>query len=191
MINTNMGKKFDAVFESVVQRYQAGGFLTGDNVKLTSDYKSSDAYKSMHPQMKKELDELGSSGLNLIVTQIGDKLSGASAGNQFKTADNAVITIAADQGGGRHYGFITLSPNMLELVDNGVNRPKVPEQFRRRDEVIIKPEKYKADPKNITRVTDKGNGKNTPTNLKLAGESIQVSKDIENLANLWEQTTKN
>jgi hypothetical protein len=29
-----MGKKFDAIFESVIQRYQAGGFLTGDPVKL-------------------------------------------------------------------------------------------------------------------------------------------------------------
>ena len=35
-----MGKKFDTVYESVIQRYTVGGFLPGDIVKFRPDYKS-------------------------------------------------------------------------------------------------------------------------------------------------------
>ncbi len=182
-----MGKKFDAILESVIQRYQAGGFLTGDNVKLVAGYKKSPTYKSMHPKMKQDLDDLVDSGLNILVTQIGDDLSGVSAGNQFKTAAHAVVTVAADHGGGRHYNAFTLTPDMLELVDNGPNLPKVPDQFKRKSKITIKPEKYVADPKRDDRVTDKGDRKNTPTNLKLAGESTKwVSEDVQNIAQLWD-----
>lgn len=182
-----MGKKFDAVFESVVQRYQSGGFISGDSVVFKPSYKSSDTYKAMHSQMQKDLDDLVNSGLNILVTQVGNNMGGHSAGTQFKNPVNATVTVAGDQGGGRHYGYITVSPDMLEIVDNGPNHPKIPDQFKRKDKIVIKPEEYKADSKNITRVTDKGNGKNTPTNLKL-GESAIFKKDMDNLASLWEQT---
>jgi hypothetical protein len=191
MLNKFMGKKFDAVFESVIQRYQAGGFLTGDPVKFTASYKSSETYKGMPPHAKQELDELASSGLNIVVTQVGGKVSPASAGDQFRTANGTTITIAGDQGGGRHYGFVTVTPDMLELNDNGINLPAVPDQFKRKDKVIIKPQKVVNDPKNITRVTDKGNGTNTPTDLKLAGESTKLKKDNEALVSLYESTTQN
>lgn len=184
-----MGLKFDQIFESVVSRYQIGGYLPGDIVKFRPDYKSCNCYKAMHTTMKKELDELVSSGLNIKVIQIGDKLSGASAGNQHKTADNVVITVGGDHGGGRTFGTITVSPEMLDVVDSNDPNPKVPDQFYRDDEKYLsgKAEKYMPDPKNITRVTDKGNGKNTPTNSKLAGESVKMTKDSANLANLLEE----
>ena len=47
-----MGKKFDAIFEAVVSRYNVGGFLPGDIIKFKPDYKSSDTYKAMHSAMK-------------------------------------------------------------------------------------------------------------------------------------------
>ena len=181
----SMGIKFDEIYESVVSRYQIGGYLPGDIVKFRPDYKSCDCYKSMHSTMKKELDELVKSGLNIKVIQVGDKLSGASAGNQHKTADNVVITVAADQGGGIHYGSIAVKPDMIDVVDTNNPNPTVPDQFYRDDEKYLngKTEKYVDDMKHITRLTDKGNKRNTPTNLKLAGES----KDIEKLGDLLEE----
>ncbi len=185
-----MGQKFDAIFESVIQRYQAGGFLTGDPVKFKANYKSSDTYKGMPPHMQQAVDELATSGLNIVVTQVGGKVSPSSAGDQFRTPNGTQITIAGDQGGMRHYGFLTISPDMIELQDNGPNLPPVPDQFRKDDVVIIKPQKVVDDPKNITRVTDKGNGKNTPTQLKLAGESTIIKRDNSNLAALYESATQ-
>jgi hypothetical protein len=140
--------------------------------------------------MQADLDALATSGLNIVVTQVGGKVSPSSAGDQFRTPSGTQITIAGDQGGMRHYGFITITPDMIELQDNGINLPPVPDQFKRKDTVIIKPEKFVPDSKNITRVTDKGNGKNTPTQLKLAGESTLVKRDNSNLAALYESTTQ-
>lgn len=187
-----MGLKFDEIYESVVSRYQIGGFLPGDIVKFRPNYKSCDCYNAMHSVMKQELDDLVKSGLNIKVIQVGDKLSGASAGNQHKTADNVVITVAGDQGGGRYYGSVAVKPEMIDIVDSNNPNPDVPDQFYRDDEKYLngKAEEYVTDMQNITRLTDKGNKKNTPTNLKLAGESTMLNKDNNILGNILEEMYK-
>ena len=162
-----MGKKFDKIFETVISRGEAGGYLPGDCVKFRTGYKNTETYKHMPSTLKKEVDELATCGLNIKVVQVGDKQSGFSAGNQFKPAGCAVLTIAADHGGGRTYGRVTVTTDMVDESDGVL----VPDKFKKKDIVIIKPMELKVDPNLITNVTDKGNGKNTPTNLKLAGES--------------------
>jgi len=184
-----MGKKFDKIFESVVSRDNCGGYLPGDIVQFRSNYKSTPTYKAMHSVMQKELDDLANSGLNIKVIQVGSKTYNQSSANDHKTADNIVITIAGDHGGGRHFGSITVSPEMIDIADAANPTPDVPDQFYRDDEKYLngKAEVWKADQQNITRVTDKGNGKNTPTDLKLAGEGTRLKIDNENMATLYEK----
>jgi hypothetical protein len=183
-----MGKKFDTIYESVVSRGEVGGYLPGDCVVFKKSYKSTDTYKKMPSTLQKEIDGLATCGLNIKVIQVGDKLSGASAGNVYKAASDVVLTIAADHGGGRTYGRVTVTPDMVDSADyaNGV---PVPDQFKRKDQVIIKPKKLKIDPNIITNVTDKGNGKNTPTNLKLAGES-KSWESMNELTMIYEETLR-
>ena len=181
-----MGKKFDAIFEAVVSRYQVGGYLPGDLVKFRPNYKSSPTYNAMHSVMKKELDELANSGLNIKVVQIGTNKNTSSVALDHKLANDVSVTIAGDQGGGRYFGSITVSPDMIDILDASDPSPAIPDQFYRKDNTNYKPEEYKADPNNITRVTDKGNGKNTPTNIKLAGESTRLKQDNDNIAMLYE-----
>jgi hypothetical protein len=183
-----MGKKFDAIFEAVVSRE---GYLPGDVIVFRKNYKSCDCYKKLPSPVQKDLDEMVESGLNIKVVHVGDNLSGSNANNQYKTSENAVITVAADHGGGRWYSSITVSPDMIDLAESdGVNLPKIPDQFRREDKSDYKPEVYKRDNNFITNVTDKGNGKNTPTNLKLAGESTLIKNDMVNMAMLYESIYK-
>jgi hypothetical protein len=162
-----MGKKFDAIYETVISRSEIGGYLPGDCVKFRTGYKNTETYKHMPSTLQKEVDELDKCGLNIKVVQVGDKQSGFSTGNQFKPAGCVVLTIAADHGGGRTYGRVTVTTDMVDISDGVL----VPDKFKKKDVVIIKPKKLEVDPNLITNVTDKGNGKNTPTNLKLAGES--------------------
>ena len=178
-----MGKLFDAIFESVVARHD---YLTGDLVKFRPNYKSCDAYKSMSTELKKEVDDLATCGLNIKVVQVGDKLSGASAGNQFKTSDSYVITIAADQGGTRIYGKVTVSSDMIDKIpSDDINLSPIPDEWKRKEKITIKPEVLKVDNNHITRKTDKGNGKATPTEYKLP-ESTTLKKDNELLGMLYE-----
>ncbi len=179
-----MGKKFDAIYESVISRGEAGGYLPGDCVKFRTGYKNTETYKHMPSTLKKEVDELATCGLNIKVVQVGDKQSGFSAGNQFKPAGCAVLTIAADHGGGRTYGRVTVTTDMVDESDGVL----VPDKFKKKDVVIIKPMELKVDPNLITNVTDKGNGKNTPTNLKLAGES-KSWEDTKELGMIYENMT--
>jgi hypothetical protein len=195
MLNKRMGKKFDKIFEAVVSRYTSGGYLPGDIVKFRPNYKSTPTYKAMHSEMQRELDELAKSGLNIKVVQVGSKNYNISAANDHKTADNVVITVAGDHGGGRHYGSIAVSPEMIDIVGAGDPTPQVASQFYRDDEKYLngKTEEWKADQQNITRVTDKGGTgkpKNTPTNLKLAGEGTRLKMDNENMINLYETLLK-
>jgi len=181
-----MGKLFDAIYESVVSRTDIGGYLPGDCVRFRKNYKTSGAYKAMSSDLQKQVDELASCGLNIRVIQVGDRLSGASAGNQHKTGDNVVITIAADQGGGRNYARIAVSPDMIDLVEyDNINQPPIPDEFKRKERINIKPEKLVDDASHITRQTDKGNGKHSPGEYKLA-ESVDHRQDFKNLEGLYE-----
>jgi hypothetical protein len=181
-----MGKKFDAIFEAVVSRYQVGGYLPGDLVKFRPNYKSTPCYNAMHSIMKKELDEIVNSGLNIRVTQIGSKRQNVSYALDARTADEVVISIAADHLGGSQYGAIAVTPDMIDIVDAQNPSPPIPDSLVYKDRSTFKPEEYKADPNNITRVTDRGNGKNVPTDLKLAGESTRLKMDNDNMATLYE-----
>lgn len=182
-----MGKLFDTIFESVVARHD---YLTGDLVKFRPNYKSCDAYTSMSSSLKKAVDELASCGLNIKVVQVGDKLSGASAGNQFKTSDNYVITIAADQGGNRIYGKVTVSSDMIDKIESDdVSLPPIPDEWKRKEKITIKPEPVQIDNNHITRKTDKGNGKATPTEYKLP-ESTVLKKDNDMLSMLYEASAR-
>lgn len=149
-----MGKRFDKIFESVIGRFSVGGYLTGDLVQFRPNYKSTDCFKSMNSAMQKEIDALIKSGLNIRVVQVGDKMSGSSAGNQHKSADMVVITVAADEGGGRYYKSFTVTPNMIDLVDQSDPSPKIPEKFYHNSKIDLKPVEYKTDQQNITRVTE-------------------------------------
>ena len=185
-----MGLKFNQIYgsvmESVNRRNDVGGYLPGDVVKFRKDYKSNITYKSMPSTMREELDELVKSGLNIKVVQVGDRLSGVSAGNQFKKADDVIVTVSGDQGGGRYYNTFTVGIDMIEPVLTNDPNPTIPDQFYRDDSKYMsgKAEEYVADMQNITRLTDKGNKKNTPTNLKLAGESTSITKDNNTLGDI-------
>ena len=185
-----MGLKFneiyDSILESVTSRSGSGGYLPGDVIEFRKDYKSNATYKAMPSTMRQELDELVKSGLNIRVVQVGDRLSGTSAGNQFKKADDVVVTVAGDQGGGRYYNTITIGTDMIEPVLTNDPNPSVPDQFYRDDSKYMngKAEEYVVDMQNITRLTDKGGKKNTPTNLKLAGESAMLSKDNNTIGDI-------
>jgi hypothetical protein len=78
---------------------------------------------------------------------------------------------------------------MIDIVGAGDPTPPVASQFYRDDEKYLngKSEVWKADQQNITRLTDKGNGKNTPTDLKLAGEGTRLKIDNDNMSMLYEK----
>lgn len=190
-----MGKKFDKIYDSIMEavnsRYTVGGYLPGDLVKFRPDYKSSPTYKAMHSIMRQDIEDMIDSGLNIKVINVGSRNIQTSMSNSDRPANDVVITIAADQGGGRHYGGLTVTPDMIDVLTINDPSPAVPDRFYRKDTVNYKPEPVEDEETHITRVTDPGgplgDGKKfRPTNLKLAGESTKFSMDTDNLGVLYE-----
>lgn len=185
-----MGRKFDKILESVVQRYQVGGFLPGDIIKFRSDYKKSRSYHAMNSKMKQDVDELANSDLIIRVTQIGNDIPGESPRTQFTKAENAVITIAGDHGGGRTVGQVTVPAEMIDLAEQGdyFPRPPVPDEFVKVSS-DGRPEEYKMDGTNITNVSDDGSGKYRTSQLKMPTES-RLLDDYGEMGQLYESTRK-
>ena len=114
-----MGKKFDEIFEAVSSRNEVGGYLPGDLVVLRQNYKSCDAYKLMPSDLQQELDYLSTCGLNIKIVEIKNNFSNSYSDNQGRTNLNNVFVIAADQGGGRTYCRVSVTPDMIELAQQG------------------------------------------------------------------------
>ena len=185
-----MGKKFDEIYESVVSVLNYGGYAPGYIVKFRPNYKSNESYKAFPTYLQEQIDELVNSGLHIKVIQVGHNSPGDAAGNSHKTADNVIVTVAADQGGGRYYNSVTVPAVMLDVENVDAFTAKIPDQFVRKDTTDYKPKKFKADSTHPTRQTNKNSGvggKNTPTELKLAGESTRFSIDRDTIGMLYEQ----
>lgn len=134
-----MEKKFDKIYESTVSRYTRGGFLTGDLVKVRDDYKSSEGFKKLHPDLQAKLNDLLSSDLNLRVSGIENKYPSGQPGNTDNSNGEVVLTVSQETSPGRYDGFYTFPTDIFEPVDVYPNRMPIPDS-------MVRPDKTKIDP---------------------------------------------
>lgn len=134
-----MEKKFNQIYESYVSRYTRGGFLTGDLVKVRDDYKSSDSFKKLHPDLQNKLNDLLSSDLNLRVSGIENKYPSNQPGNTDNSNGEVVLTVSQETSPGRYDGFYTFPTDIFEPIDVYPNRMPVPDS-------MVRPNKTKIDP---------------------------------------------
>jgi len=158
--------KFEKLYESAMQRYQRGGFLVGDRVQFTSDFKTKEGYKALGDNVKEMIDKMIDSGLNIRITDIKNaEPSYFPANPQYTSGDKVVLDIALDSGGGRYTHLLTIPNELVERLDDEQNLPPVPDEQKRKDKVTIKPEEMEEDEQHITRNTDRGDGKLSKTEL--------------------------
>jgi len=79
-----MARKFLKLIENTITRYSNGGILTGDQVELSSKYKSIPDYKNLSDDVKQKIKDLFDSGGIIKVVNIVTKMPSAAPGN----ADN-------------------------------------------------------------------------------------------------------
>lgn len=145
-INNNVEKKFNKIYESYVSRYTRGGFLTGDLVKVRNDYKRSDGYRKLNPELQSKLDDLLSSDLNLRVSGIENKYPSNQPGNTDNSNGEVSITISQETSPGRYDGFYTFPDDIFEPVDVYPNRMPVPNSLVRPNGTEINPEVLDYEP---------------------------------------------
>lgn len=137
-----MNSKFDTIFESNFNRYQGGGFLTGDVIKLKQDWERSDWAKKAPEQMVSRIKELAGSDLTLRVSAVKAlRPSVNSDVNQASGADDFHIDVAQETAPGFYNGnYVTLPQELIELKDDvTLNLPEIPDSMKREEDVDVKP----------------------------------------------------
>lgn len=175
-----MTSKFEELFECYSKRYELGGFLVGDFVTFRPDYKNCACYKAMNSAMKEQVDAIADSGVPLRVSGLGNQYATNTNLERYIKADDVVVTVSVDEGGGRWMGKIAVAGSMIDIAPMVKPKDAREEKGIGEDGDSWTHQEYKTDDTHITRVTDQGTGKNKPTNLKLKESLNTVVHDFLN-----------
>ena len=134
--------KFQKIFEGNFQRYQGGGFLTGDLVRLSKDVLKSEWVGGMGGNTLEQVKKFLESDLNIRISSVkalrpavsGSVQQDMSAGNDY------YADICLEKAPGLWLDFLEIPCNYLEHIDTGINLSPIPDSQKRDNDIIIKPE---------------------------------------------------
>ena len=143
-----METKFKSLYESLLGRYQQGGFVIGDRVKYRKDCLKLEFFASK-PQgfidiiktcMESTFD------LNLRISSL--KSTRPTTTQNYRGGTEAPDDIFADviieYAPGLYRNPVTVPIEALELLDDGINTGPVPDSVKRKNDVQINPAKITA-----------------------------------------------
>lgn len=174
--------KFINLFESAIQRYTRGGFLTGDLVKFRDGYRNDEFFRKQSNDYLQKIEEFIKSGLNLRVSAVKAVYpSSYKPGNIQNEAESFLVDIVLETAPGIYTQFITVPAAALERVDTGINLAPVPDSLKYDDKIQIEPVPVDAaqpssyqSPYRQTRTTDLGDNKDNKTNLSNPDKNIKI-----------------
>lgn len=175
--------QFIKLYESAIQRFTRGGFLTGDLVKFKPNFESDEFFKKQATNYLQKINEFVKSGLNIRVSAVKPVYpSSYKPGNIQNEAESFLIDIVLEKAPGLYYEFITVPAHVLEHIDTGINLAPVPDSLRRPNNEIIDPEEVTthSDPTSYlspyrqTLTTDKGDGKDSKTEASLPVKNTKI-----------------
>lgn len=141
--------KFDTILESAFNRFQGGGFLSGDLVKLKENALGSEWAKKQPENLLQKLKEFAETDENIRVSSV-KALRPAVSGSvqQHEQVDDFYCDIVREKAPGLFMDFITIPAELLEYIDFGTNLPPVPGSQRRDHPGDGKPEEVKQEEAN-------------------------------------------
>jgi len=174
--------RFTALYESAIQRFTRGGFLTGDLVKFTDKAFSDDFFKKQAPNYMDKAKSFASSGRNIRVSAVKAVRPTIHSGDVQNEADSFLVDIVLELAPGLYKEFLTVPAHLLQHVDTGINLAPVPDDLKRKDTTQIKPEEEqeikKGDsftaPHRQTHTSDLGNKKDNEGDRKLDNTNVQI-----------------
>lgn len=174
--------KFTALYESAIQRYTRGGFLTGDLVRFREGYQSDEFFKKQGINYLQKLDEFVKSGLNIRVSAIKPVYPNSfKPGNIQNEAESFLIDVVLEKAPGLYYQFLTVPANVLEHIDTGINLAPVPDSLKYDDKTQIDPvrvgdatsDTYQS-PYRQTRTSDIGNNRDNKTEISNPEKNVKI-----------------
>jgi hypothetical protein len=172
-----MARKFLDLVENTITRMANGSFLTGDLVKLISNYKSKDSYKQLSDAQKKYIDEYFDSDKNYYIVNIITNTQTAPPANADNRGTSFSATVARELANGRYdnQGKVTVPSDILDRIDTGINRHPVPDSDRYDNKVQIDPKEVEEEDEiEITRMTQQGDGNLKKTEVYLPTQNTKI-----------------
>ena len=133
--------KFNTLLENVQGMYQQGSFLTGDLVKFKADALSHDWSKTLARTKMERLREMIDSGENIRVCAVKPAGNAGICRDPTMNTGPWFVDVIRERAPGLYADFLTVPEEILEIMElDGINRPPVPDKFKRKDGSHIKPE---------------------------------------------------
>jgi hypothetical protein len=177
-----MNKRFLRLYESWLTRYNHGGFLQGDIVKLKDGALKHPFLKLQAEDLVQNLKDIVDSGLTLRVTNVINKFPAVmGTGNPDDVGPEFTVEIGADEGGGRIIKTAIVHVGMLDKIDTVPGLEEVPDKHKYDNKVKIKPVEVKDEAEEVpfysparTRTADRGGNKLAPTDSKLKNVNTKI-----------------
>lgn len=182
-----MARKFLELVENTITRMSNGSFLTGDLVKLVKNYKSKDGYKKLADQQKEYIDTYFDSDKNYYIVNVKTDALTPGPGNSDNRGAYFYVDVAMELANGRYdnQGKVTVTSDMLERIDTGINRHPVPDSDKYDNKVQIdpvEPEENEEQQQTMTQQGDslkKSNLSNPRQNTKIPSKPATSSPAVK------------
>lgn len=155
-----MSQKFDKLLNEFMSRYETYGFSPGDQVVLKKDALN---HKYFQRCDKRYIDTLKACmnadfGYNMFLASSPITLDGV-----YGVEDEPICMVRVEFAPGSSGDHMRVPCSVLQVVDNGINTPSIPDKLKHKNRDSLKPEeiKHNSTVKFDTNLINK--------NIKLAG----------------------
>lgn len=178
-----MNKRFVEIYESALNRYNRGGFLTSDLVVFIDGALNDKFFNAAGEDYKLKVKEFINSGENLRVKNVKSTFPAVmGAGNPDYNGYSFGIEVCREIAPGKFSpDTIVVPQNLLKYKDTVPNLPEVPNKFKRPDTSHINPKPVKAENEETpffspgrTRTADLGNQKDTKSETELQNKNVRI-----------------
>jgi hypothetical protein len=170
-----MNKRFDELYESALQRFTRGGFLTGDYVKFIDNVLKDEWFESQASNVKDNIKKLAESDLNLRVSAVKTLRPSIQSGNVEMSGTEFNVDITQETAPGLYTSFATVPAKILVHKDYGVNLGPIPDSLKGKTPINIKPEEMADNVSNTQqKLSDDGKGKLVKGDRELLNKQIKI-----------------
>jgi len=174
--------KFVKLYESAIQRFTRGGFLTGDLVKFVDGAFSDEFFKGQAPNYVQKAKAFNEGGLNLRVSAIKTVRPTIHSGDVQNEAEYFLVDVTQEIAPGLYREFLTIPAHLLQHIDTHPNLAPIPDSLKRKGDVNINPKQVDikdshelmSSPHRQTLTSDLGDKKDSEGDRKLNNTNTAI-----------------
>lgn len=174
--------KFVKLYESSIQRFTRGGFLTGDLVKFIEGAFKDEFFSKQGQNYVERAKYFNDSGLNMRVSAIKAVRPTIHSGDVQNEAESFLVDVTLEIAPGIYKEFLTIPAHLLTYIDTYPNLAPVPDSLKRKGDINIEPkpvdikdeDEIMTSPHRQTGTSDLGDKKDSEGDRKLNNVNVKI-----------------